>query len=828
MKKTINCFIPYMDERAAEKTITALKENGIVNKIYLLTTTTDTTLPLPEGCEILPVNSLTDSETMKEIAEKANSPYLLLYSKTGPLQLGYMALERMVDYLQGSDCGMVYADHYECKNGEVKKHPVIDYQEGSVRDDFDFGSLLLFDYKYFTAATYDLNSQQDYKYAALYAIRLFISRHTLPVHIKEYLYTEIENDNRLSGEKQFDYVNPRNREVQIEMENAFTHFLKKSEAYLSPTFQKVDLKSGIFDFEASVIIPVKNRARTIDDAIRSALEQKTTFPFNVIVVDNHSTDGTSEIIGKYVENNKVIHLQPERTDLGIGGCWNLAANHLQCGRFAVQLDSDDLYSSENTLQTIVDAFNEQHCAMLVGTYRMTDFDLNTMAPGIIDHKEWTAINGHNNALRINGLGAPRAFFTPLLREIKVPNTSYGEDYALGLAFSRNYKIGRIYDELYLCRRWEGNSDASLDIEHTNANNLYKDSLRTREMKIRKAMNHMDDQEQIQRGKKVNHFIKQQLNEWELAGNNHKALANIKSKTVDVNNFIYSVQYNPNRIVSTTAQTDAANIKQRPCFLCEANRPKEQRKLVLEYAYDFHLCVNPYPILSKHLTIPCDDHMDQRIKWCIPEFYNLLEELPKDFAIFYNGPCCGASAPDHLHFQAALCKEIPLITQYDALREKAIHIDSIYTLEDTDEFDQFEFYYHNIYYIDSHISPFFIIEENINSEDIRMLHQLLNVLPTSPKEVEPMVNILVWRQDDKTITVIIPRKKHRPYCYSATGDAQLLVSPGTLDMAGVIVTPREEDFNKITADDIEQIMKEVSLDASEIQNIACSYPKNRTH
>jgi glycosyltransferase involved in cell wall biosynthesis len=308
------------------------------------------------------------------------------------------------------------------------------------------------------------------------------------VHINEYLYTEIENDNRKSGEKQFDYVDPKNREIQIEMEQVCTDYLKKIGAYLKPKFKQVDFGQQTFEYEASVIIPVRNRAKTITDAIRSTFAQQTDFKYNVIVIDNYSTDGSTEIIRKFAADERLIHLIPEDKDLGIGGCWNVGVAHPKCGKFAVQLDSDDVYSDEHTLQKIVDAFYAQNCAMVVGTYMLTDFDKQMIPPGIIDHKEWTPENGRNNALRINGLGAPRAFFTPLLRRIKVPNTSYGEDYALGLAFSREYQIGRIYDVLYLCRRWEGNSDAALDVVKMNGHNTYKDRLRTWELEARIALN----------------------------------------------------------------------------------------------------------------------------------------------------------------------------------------------------------------------------------------------------------------------------------------------------------------------------------------------------
>ena len=396
------------------------------------------------------------------------------------------ALDRMLQIIKDSDAGFVYADHYQVIGEEKKNNPLIAYQKGSLRDDFNFGSLILYKTSELKKAVDRMD--KEYKFAGIYDLRLKVSQAANLVHINEYLYTEIENDTRKSGEKIFDYVDPKNRQVQIEMEEACTDHLKKIGGYLAPQFRKVEFNKFDFEYEASVIIPVRNRIRTIGDAIKSVLNQKTNFKFNLIVIDNYSTDGTTEAIDKFASDNRLVHIIPENKELGIGGCWNAGVHHPKCGKFAIQLDSDDVYSDENTLQKIVDAFYEQNCAMVVGTYMLTDFDMKMIPPGIIDHKEWTPENGRNNALRINGLGAPRAFYTPVLREIKVPNTSYGEDYALGLHFSREYQIGRIYDVLYLCRRWDDNSDASLDIVKMNNHNTYKDRIRTWELEARIALN----------------------------------------------------------------------------------------------------------------------------------------------------------------------------------------------------------------------------------------------------------------------------------------------------------------------------------------------------
>lgn len=482
--KKLNFFIPFVNEAQVKNTIGGLTQCELVTKICLLAG--DDAQGSVEGCEKIAVKGIKSTDTMKKIAAAADGDYIVLYTKYNTLDFGMFAIERMVRIADDSDAGMVYADHYNVVGGNRTNAPVIDYQAGSLRDDFDFGSVLMFNAAAFKDAVARMD--KDYVFAGLYDLRLKISQKAEIVHINEYLYSDVELDTRKSGEKIFDYVDPKNRGVQIEMEDACTAHLKAVGGYLEPNFKKIEFSAGNFEYEASVIIPVRNRIRTIRDAIKSVLCQKADFKFNLIVIDNHSTDGTTEAIDEFKGDDRLIHLIPERDDLGIGGCWNLGVHHPKCGKFAVQLDSDDVYKDENTLTTMVRAFYEQNCAMVVGTYMMTDFNMNMIAPGIIDHKEWTPENGRNNALRINGLGAPRAFYTPVLREVKVPNTSYGEDYALGLNFSREYQIGRVYDVVYLCRRWDDNSDASLDVMKMNAHNLYKDRIRTWELKARIAFN----------------------------------------------------------------------------------------------------------------------------------------------------------------------------------------------------------------------------------------------------------------------------------------------------------------------------------------------------
>ncbi len=485
--KKISCFLQAGNLNDLHASLSELAINPLVEKVYVAGEISDA--ELKEAEKIMPVDteSIRSSDAVKKIADLSGSEYTLFYTKTLPLKLGAFALERFIQVADNTGAGMVYSDHYQMKQGRLDPLPVIDYQDGSLRDDFNFGSVMLIRTDALKTAASQMN--EDFKYAGLYDLRLRISKDYRLFRIPEFLYTEMETDTRRSGEKMFDYVDPRNRDVQVEMEKACTQHLKDTGAWLKPDFAEVRFSEKDFPVEASVIIPVRNRIKTVEDAVRSVFNQKTDFEFNLIVVDNHSADGTTQLLEKLAQENKrLVHVIPGRNDLGIGGCWNEGIFHEKCGKFAIQLDSDDLYIDENVIQTIVKAFYDQNCAMVVGSYQMVNFKLEEIPPGLIDHREWTPDNGRNNALRINGLGAPRAFYTPVLRSIRLPNVSYGEDYAVALNISRYYQIGRIYEPLYLCRRWDENTDASLSIEKQNAHNTYKDRVRTIELWARMALN----------------------------------------------------------------------------------------------------------------------------------------------------------------------------------------------------------------------------------------------------------------------------------------------------------------------------------------------------
>ena len=782
-KKQIDCFLPYSTVAMMQSLAAQLYESGVVKNIYTLAADVLPTEALPQYVRQLQTGGLLSLATMRLIATTATADYALFYLKQGPITLGYHALERMLQMAEETGAAMVYADQYSVEAGKTVKHPVTAYQLGSIRDDFDFGSVVLLKTEYLKEYV-AREVAQDYQFAGWYDLRLFLSREGELFHLNEYLYTEEEDDLRASGEKQFDYVNPRNREVQIEMEQAATVHLAAINALVDTTqYAQPDFSAEAFPVEASVVIPVFNREKTVRDAVVSALSQKTDFPFNVIVVDNHSTDGTTEILSSLAADERLVHLIPTRTDLGIGGCWNYAINDAHCGRFAVQLDSDDLYSSENTLQTIVDAFHEQKAAMIVGSYRMCDFDLNTLPPGLISHNEWTEDNGCNNALRINGLGAPRAFFTPLVRQHQFPNTSYGEDYAMGLAFSRRFRIGRIYDELYLCRRWGGNSDAVLSIDKVNANNHYKDQLRTVEILARQKQNQ-------DREKGLTDFFHNQLNQWQDVAKRFEELKGVQTREVGS----ALAQFNPARLVSTGAKIDKATLAKRPCFLCEKNRPSEQ--IVLPFGEGFDILVNPFPILPVHFTIPSRHHQLQAIAENYVQIHRLLRAYPQ-LMVFYNGPKCGASAPDHLHFQAGTSGILPLQRDWQRLYETSL---PLLKLNDTE----------GIYEIKDYICPALAIVSHTEKHDVELFSRLYEALPIKEDETEPMMNIVAWRNGDAFISVVFPREKHRPDCYSAEGEAQCLVSPGSLDMAGLLILPRQSDFEGMTSERAKAVLREVSL------------------
>lgn len=797
MREKIDLFLPceYIDD--AQNALSVLHEYKTVQHIHFLVSADFAAHhQVPEGCTFVITDRLESSNTIVSIAENTDADYVMICTRHTTIGWGNNTLERFLRVADDTDAVMVYADHYKMVEGKMEKHPVIDYQSGSLRDDFDFGSLWCI--KAQALADYIAQSdREEYQFAALYDLRLYLSRVGEIFHLNEFLYSEAELDTRKSGEKQFDYVNPRNREVQIEMEKACTQHLGKVGALIDTTFyRQPDFGEQDFEYEASVIIPVFNREKTVADAVKSALGQKANFKFNVIVVNNHSTDRTGEILDELKADN-MIQIVPERTDLGIGGCWNEAINSSFCGKFAVQLDSDDLYSSPKTLQKIVDAFYKQKAAMIIGSYRMCDFDLNTLPPGLIDHKEWTDENGCNNALRINGLGAPRAFFTPLVRQIQFPNTSYGEDYALGLAFSRRYRIGRIYDELYLCRRWGGNSDAALSVEKVNANNLYKDRLRTMELKARQHL--LQGKADIMEDSSISRFFNRQLEVWTDARHRFRDLKHVETRQFSDQ---LKLQWNPARIVSTGAKIDKKTLGERPCFLCDKNRPKEQMSKQIDEK--FHLLVNPFPILPVHFTIPARKHQPQLIYKNYGEMHRFIS-LHSDLMVFYNGPKCGASAPDHLHFQAGTNGILPLQTNWQRLSR---NLTDIISLNDEEK----------ISVVRDFIVPAFVIISKSAESDEALFRRLYKAMPQRGDETEPMMNIISWRKGEEFISVVIPREKHRPEAYFAEGDAQFVVSPGALDMSGLIITPREEDFRKLTEEKALSLLQECGVSEEKMNAI----------
>ncbi|MBV8772338.1 MAG: glycosyltransferase family 2 protein [Deltaproteobacteria bacterium] len=414
------------------------------------------------------------SRTIRQLIHSVDGDILFLGDSRVNIEPAARMFDRMAQVMRETGAGWVYAD--------AISHPRIEYQCGSIRDTFDFGPVVGLSVQ----AARECGTESAWKWGGLYDLRLRISEKHAVVRIPEPLYNASLIDARTTGQRQFDYVDPRNRDYQIEMEAIAAAHLKRIGAWLHPHFDAVPDSAERFPLKASVVIPVRNRERTILDAVQSALMQRADFQFNVIVVDNHSTDRTTDIL-RSISDPRLRHIVPERRDLQIGGCWNEAIYSRYCGKYAVQLDSDDLYINPDVLARLVAELEAGPYAMVIGSYTIVDFSLSELPPGLIDHREWSRENGRNNALRINGLGAPRAFNTSILRSIGFPNVSYGEDYAVALRISRDYEIGRIYDSLYLCRRWEGNSDGALPADVANRYDLYKDWLRTIEIQARRRI-----------------------------------------------------------------------------------------------------------------------------------------------------------------------------------------------------------------------------------------------------------------------------------------------------------------------------------------------------
>lgn len=813
--QSLDVFVVCVNAGEVKSTLEHLREEPLVQNVYLLAKEgQECDL---EGTQVIRVDDFRSSAAMRRIVSTATSPYVMLCMSGTSISFGYRSIWRFCSVAVSMRAAVVYADHYAIKNGKVEQCPTMDFYYGSVRDDFDFGSVVLLNTD--TLRKYvEENSDADYKYSALYDFQLFSLRRKRTAalfHIREFLYTEEERDLRDSGERQFDYVNPRNREVQKEREEVCIKHLKIVGAYIEPECLMVaSVRRHEFEMEASVIIPVRNRLKTIEDAVRSALSQKTNFKFNILVVDNLSTDGTTEVVKRLAESDsRVIHIVPTRKDLGIGGCWSLAFNDSRCGRFAVQLDSDDLYSGPDTLQRIVDKFYEEDCAMVIGSYRMCNFRLETLPPGLIDHREWTAENGHNNALRVNGFGAPRAFFTPLLRRIGMPDVSYGEDYAVGLAFSRSYKVGRIYDEIYLCRRWEGNSDAALSPEQVSRNNVYKDSLRTMEIvercNINKYWQHnvTDDD--------VNQFFDRQMQLWPEPRERFRKLADVSVRDIEENGCRLMVQYNPDRVVSTGAKMDVESIRKRPCFLCESNRPLMQIGFPMFQRY--YLLINPYPILPKHFTIPLRYHRNQQILPYYEDMMNIASQL-NEMMVFYNGPKCGASAPDHMHFQAGCRGVVPFERDWNRLYKDSLS--RIWPICDDEYQEAVNMHLVSedtgVFSLRDYVCPVFVIATRSTNANKVLFEKLYHALPVQEGDTEPMLNILAWSERSseegysRIVSVIFPRAKHRPDCFFASGDDQVMVSPGALDMGGMIITPREQDFQRMTGALAASIIQECGM------------------
>jgi GT2 family glycosyltransferase len=754
--------------------------------------------------------------------QQTTDDYLLMTDEAMDISINFASLQRMLAVLRETGAGLIYSDYRDESADQLIDYPLIDYSPGALRDDFNFGHFFILAADTIKNVIIRHGAPPASPDLAFYDLRLKISSDYDVLHLPEFLYTAArkKRGSKAAGksENHFSYLAQENLLRQRQLEKIVIRHLKRSGAHLPARTKKAKPAKGRFDREASIIIPVLNRKKTIADALKSALGQKTDFLFNIIVVDNHSTDGTTGIIKKFAAKHEEIrHLIPQRRDLGIGGCWNEAIFSPYCGRFAIQLDSDDLYSSPRTLQKIVTAMRQGSLAMAAGSYTVVNEKLRKIPPGLIDHREWTSQNGHNNLLRVNGLGAPRAFDTTIIRQIGFPNVSYGEDYAVALRLSREYRIGRIYESLYLCRRWTDNTDAALSVEKQNRNDYYKDQLRTLEIKARVPMNSPESALESgpaatgniyaafngEGGRSLSQLCRNlhasQKKSWPLLREACHNLSLARQRQIMGDPFKITLQYNPARAKSSGAAVDAQSIQMRPCFLCAANCPAQQQGIL--YRHDYLILCNPAPVFPHHFTIVSVLHQPQSITVSLGQLLQIAADVSPDFTVFYNGPACGASAPDHLHFQMIPVTALPFINELELLPPVNSGTPVLQRLGKSLD--------RSVYQIKSINSVF------LQKHFLRLVEAFQKTVP-SPDE--PLLNVLCAKRDGCWTLTVFLRRKHRPAAYFAEGQDRIFVSPGAIDMAGVIITPTLNDYERLDGDIVRGIYREVSLDEETMDKI----------
>jgi glycosyltransferase involved in cell wall biosynthesis len=775
---------------------------------------------------LLPVNNEKEAldffsrktDNVKEIKapssflKKLSGDYLLLIDAEKEINIDKASLLRLIGEIRKRKAGLVYSGYYWREGKSQIPRALIDCQIGSIRDDFDFGHFLIFSSAAVKSVLQKYGSLPSDAESAMYDLRLKISADYQIIHVPEFLYTvyaeKREKTKKSVGktEAQFSYVAKGNLLRQKKLEKIATSHLKRIGAFLPPRTTIVNKKRDDRQWKASVIIPVLNRKQTIADALKSALRQKTDFPFNIIIVDNHSTDGTTDILRKYAAKYPHIHhMNPDRRDLGIGGCWNEAIHSAHCGNYAVQLDSDDLYSSTKTLQKIIDFMRAGKYAMVVGSYTIVNDRLKKIPPGLIAHREWTQANGHNNLLRVNGMGAPRAFDTSVIRGVGFPNVSYGEDYAVALKISREYKIGRIYENLYWCRRWKENTDAGISAGKKNLNDNYKDELRSQEIKERQRLNERNDKlagktfaAYPEKAKSsltalCRNLYDAQKKSWPNFAKACRDLSFVKKRKLS-GDYQVALQYNPARAVSSGAPVDAEAIKSRPCFLCQDNLPAEQKGIL--YRNQFLILCNPFPIFKNHFTVASLLHEPQDAASAADVLMRLAADASPRYAVLYNGPACGASAPDHLHFQMVPANTLPFLKEKKGMipvKEKS-----------SVQYKIAENYDRSVIVLGSKNAK--ALAEQFSS----LLNAARKILLTND---EPRVNVICVYEKNFWRLFIFMRGKHRPDAYFAKGNKRVFVSPGAVDMVGVVITPLLDNYNRLDYNAVREIYREVSMPGS---------------